>query len=217
MKRVYMCAFLIVLGCVLSLAGCTGDIDNVEQRDYATLMMISLPESGGGYHYVIGTAKEHYVGEKGEAESVFETDAGSVEELKKIYREHKGKELSLAHLKAILTAVNYEKGLMNKVNGHDNANRFIELLYELDGQDEIAKTCPLLLVMDRFSIAEYVENADRPVGTYISDLVRNAKRNDRKVPKLLNYLKMLREGSSIDMYSIEREGEDMVLHLQRSY
>ena len=129
-------------------------------------------------------------------ESLFEEDAYSVDELMKKYGELEGKELSLSHLKVIMIKSDHY------VQETDTLKK---LLYELDRQDEIAKTCPVLMVTDYTSVKDYLRDAKKPVGTYVSDLIKNAKRNDRAVPKLMNYLKMLRDGADIEIYGIDAE------------
>ena len=45
-------------------------------------------------------------------------------------------------------------------------------------------------------------NLGKPVGTYISNLIKTAKRSGKKVPKLMDYLKVFRENESLKMYRI---------------
>lgn len=216
-KRRIRCVFTLGLFlCVVMLSGCMDNIENVEQRDYATFLMVSLPEEGEGYHYTAGIAKEHRVGEKGEAEDLFQVDAGSIAELMKEYGAYKGKDLSLSHLKVILTAddiVDGHSGIKEgdyKGNGskegvnkyRNKLTAFTRLLWELDNEEQVAKTCPVLLVPDITPVTKYLKNAQEPIGTYITDLIKNAERNDRNVPKLMDYLKLLREGKRLDAYGI---------------
>ena len=188
--RRMLCVVLLVAGLTV-LTGCS---ENVEQRDYATIMMVTLPEMEKEYHYTLCIAGEHRVGEKGEAEDVFEIGADNIDDLMDKYGERVGKQLSLSHLKVILTSVNYG-----------------DLLDELDEQQEIAKTCPMLIVEDDREIAQYLKGAKEPMGNYISNLIRNAKGNRRKIPKLMNYLKWVRDGIRVDMCYIQREEDSLII------
>ena len=155
-----------------------------------------------------GIAKEHRNGEKGEAERVYETGADDIEELYDIYGRENGKELSLSHLKAILTGVNISGENRDAAYGKQTMK---DILADLDDEDEVAKTCPLLLVEDGGKLKKYLYNAEKPVGTYISDLVRNAGKNDEKIPKLMDYLKAMGERTYVKKYAIESDDEYLQL------
>ncbi len=211
----------------LGLCGCSSHIESIEQRDYATVIMI-LPvdndktygthlrsedyQQNGGearrFIYVTGIAKEHRNGEKGDAERVYETGADDIEELYDIYGRENGKELSLSHLKAILTGVNISGENRDAAYGKQTMK---DILADLDDEDEVAKTCPLLLVEDGGKLKKYLYNAEKPVGTYISDLVRNAGKNDEKIPKLMDYLKAMGERTYVKKYAIESDDEYLQL------
>ena len=219
MKWIRFILAVVLLCNIIILNGCSGDIENVEQRDYATILMISLPEiknksqsalknENVKYHYVLGIAKEHHVGERGEVESFFEADGYDLDDLAKIYGESEGKELSLLHLKVILTAVDFNNGgIGSGISRYDKKGFFEGLVYELDRQDEIAKTCPVLMVENEAEIIKYLNNSTEPVAVYISDLVKNANRNGKKIPKLMNYLKFFREEEKIKIYRVDVNGE----------
>ena len=193
MKYIRELLSIVLIISVTLLSCCQYNIENVEQRDYATMLMVSATE-GNNYHYVLGIAKEHHVGDKGEAEEFFEASAQNLKQLALVYGELEGKELSLSHLKVILTGVNID---------HE------ELVYELDNYDEVAKTCPVLMTQDVQSIMKYLYAAKEPVGTYISDLVKNANRDGKDIPKLLNYLKFYREGKGVSVFNIYVDGSHL--------
>lgn len=204
-----------------TVRGVSYNIENVEQRDYATILVVDSKLYGTKYydvdqtstmnsitskkyHYVLGIAGEHRMGEKNEPEKVFEADADDLDELSIVYGERKGKDLSLSHLKVIIAAV--DNTGQNNEEMYDSIYRFLS---ELDSQDEVAKTCPFLFVTDADMVADYICNADSPVGTYISDIVKNAKSRYRKIPKLMDYLKAVREGEDIDIYFLKKEENDL--------
>ena len=202
----------------LILNGCSANIENIEQRDYATVMMVKLQREvtpvfdyagkteDKRYHFVLGIAKERRTGEKSEAEDVVEIMADSFDELSDIYGNRRGKDLSLSHLKVIL--VGYEQEEQEKIIMGDN---FKNLIYEMDRQDEVAKTCPLMFAFTDVDISSYIDSADMPVGTYLSALVRNAENKRKSVPKLMDFLKAFREGKAIMIYKVKKSGNDMVL------
>lgn len=233
-----------------SVRGVSYNIENVEQRDYATILIMDTTPTdykeginsskqfssnlsfinqfdtnlygtkyydvaqiskknsitSQKYHYVLGIAGEHRMGEKNEPENVFEADAVGLDELSIIYGERKGKALSLSHLKVIVAAV--DNTAQNKEEMYESIYRFLS---ELDGQDEVAKTCPFLFTIDADMVADYIYNAESPVGTYISDIVKIEMSRDRKIPKLMDYLKAVREGEDIDIYFLEKEKNDLKL------
>lgn len=205
------------------LSGCSKKIENIEQRDYATVLTVTLPaevtpvfgysnkREEKRYHFTLAIAREKRTGEKSEAENVVDIDADSFEELKKIYGNLKGKDLSLSHVKVLLvgyTDNQYDKDRLTIFPG-DN---FKELIYEMDETDEVARTCPLVLADDNNDIEEYMKSADKPVGTYLNDLVLTAKREQRDIPKLMDYLKAFREGRQIMVYGIKKQEEDLMLY-----
>lgn len=187
---------MFMLGLLITLNGCLPDIENIEQRDYATVMMIS-PSGEGEYQYTVGIAEEHRRGEDDENEEVFVTDAKDIDELSKIYAKRKGKELSLSHLKVILISPAYLK--------------ICDVLRDLDEVDEVAKTCPLIFVSDVKQLTLYLKASKSPVGTYISDLIDVRKRSDKKVTKLMDYLKCLRDGTKVEPLFLEVKEEDLTI------
>ncbi|MGN0154010.1 MAG: hypothetical protein ACI4A3_06135, partial [Lachnospiraceae bacterium] len=117
----------------------------------------------------------------------------SLEELAKEYQAVKGKDLSLAHLKVILISMDQMQVL----------EEMQELLYALDENEEIAKTCPVLLLSDRRAFLKYLEKAEEPVGTYISNLVQTKDKQGKEIPWLKDYLRVIREGDEMLAYALE--------------
>lgn len=190
------------------------DMKNVEQRGYATIIVISDGEDGNKYHFDLGIAQEKHTGEKSEKEKLCSFDCDSFRELSEKYRLVKGNDLSLAHLKIILLSQIGENGLLRKETYQADylTTELGELLQEMDENEEIAKTCPVLQLEDRDTFLDDVENAEEPVGTYISNLVRTGERQGEKIPWLKDYLKMLREEEKIAIYSLETVSEGFTLN-----
>lgn len=216
---------ILIISIPAFLTGCTSDIENVEQRDYATILMAE--QRGNGYHFTLGIAKEHHAGEKNDPEQIFGTDAANVDELTEIYGSLRGKDLSLSHLKVLMWSGDidtYEDMNVEVVSGAYPDNEYIDktdtevymyslmnYLCELNDNNEIAKTCPFLITTDSEGIIAYMYDSDNPVGTYITNLIRTARRNGKRIPALMDYLKMIREGEMIDVYQIARKGDDLYL------
>ena len=67
----------------------------------------------------------------------------------------------------------------------------------MDKNEEIAKTCPVLLLQETKNWIAYVEQAKTPVGTYVSNLVQTFDTQGKRVPWLKDYLKYIREGDPL--------------------
>ncbi|MBE5923991.1 MAG: hypothetical protein E7271_05915 [Lachnospiraceae bacterium] len=181
-KRI--CAVGLVIMVSTSLTACGGRIENIEQRDYATVMIANLTED----KFALGIAKEHRVGETIGAETVFEANADKLEKLYDIYADERGKELSLSHLKVIV--IEEDDGIV-----------------ELDESMEIAKTCPVLISEDTDAITQYMKNSDEPTATYIDNLIKTSEKNDKKIPRVMDYIKHIRDGKDIGEYSLVKKNQ----------
>lgn len=190
------------------------DMKNVEERGYATILLISEGKDGKRYHFDMGIAQEKKVGEESQTEEVSSFDCNSLEELAQEYQIVKGKDLSLAHLKVILFGQNgtlqsngqmftqkTKTSFMNR--GIYNLEGMQELLQDLDENEEIAKTCPVLQLTEQQEFLEYLEKAEEPVGTYISNLVEAGERQGKDIPWLKDYLKAVKEGDMLLTYALE--------------
>ncbi len=173
--------------CLVLLTGCGSDMRNVEQRDYATILLMSRNKDNSLYHIYLGIAKEHRVGEESQVEEVLEFDAGDLTQLKEEYERQRGKNLSLMHLKVLFWD---KKAFVSE-------EELSEILYELDDEEEIAKTCPMLEINDVASWIMYVRKAEEPMGTYVSNLIQAFDQGSQKVPWLKDYLKYIREGETL--------------------
>ena len=98
--RLAMCS--VALGIALCLVGCKNDMRNVEQRDYATVLVISQGKGVKRYRVTLGIAKERRTGEDSETEECLAFETNTFEELSTQYELTQGKDLSLSHLKVIL-------------------------------------------------------------------------------------------------------------------
>lgn len=176
------------------LTGCdmviSNDMQNIEQRDYATLLMMREGENGR-YHFDLGIAQEKIPGKEGEREELCSLECNSLEELADAYEDVKGKTLSLAHLKVIL---------LNDICPMEEACPY---LLELEASFEIAKTVPVLEVKEPDKLMAYLETINEPVGTYMRDLVRIQEKKGKNIPWLKDYLKVIREGNEIIVYDID--------------
>lgn len=207
-RKLYLSIYLLL--CVLPLTGCglsntasINDMKNVEQRGYATILVVSAGEEGKQYHFDLGIAKEKRAGEDSQTEEVCSFNCNSFEELNEAYQIVKGKDLSLAHLKVILIE-NPETVIGQKAeNG--------KLLYDMDGNEEIAKTCPVLQLSDKEEFLEYLGDAKTPIGTYLSGLIETAQRQGKDIPWLKDYLKAVREGAGLLAYELEQVSEGWTL------
>ena len=195
-RRLKKLMTMVVMGLLVTLNGCSPDIENIEQRDYATVMMIS-PSKEGNYQYTVTIAKEHRHGQEDENEEVFLTDAKDIDNLSQKYAKRKGKELSLSHLKVILISPAYLK--------------ICDVLRDLDEADEVAKTCPLIFVSDKKQLEKYLKASNSPVGTYISNLIDVRKRSDKTVTKLMDYLKCLRDKTAVEPLFLEVKEGDLTI------
>ena len=172
--------------CCVVLTGCGSDMRNVEQRDYATMLVMSKGEKLP-YHIYLGVAKEHRVGEQSQVEAVYDFEVENLEGLGDAYARQRGKDLSLMHVKIVLWD-------MDAFTGVDD---MAAVLYEMDKNEEIAKTCPVLLLQETKNWIAYVEQAKTPVGTYVSNLVQTFDTKEKRVPWLKDYLKYIREGDPL--------------------
>lgn len=177
--------------------GIESDMQNVEQRDYATVLIVSDGKDGEDYTFSLGIAKEKKVGENSQNEELVTFLADDLEDLYENYWAVKGKTLSLVHLKAIVM----EKP-ENQTIGY-----LWDFLDDLEESPDIAKTCPMLQVTDKEAFTNYIKDADEPVGTYLSDLVRVNEEQGKTIPQVKDYLKVLREGNTLQIYFLEEEEE----------
>lgn len=201
---------LLPLLCLLLLTGCSpdnsksnNDMKNVEQRGYATILLVSEGEEGKLYHFDLGIAKERRTGEDSQTEEVCSFDCNSFAELSEAYQMVKGKDLSLAHLKVILI-----ENPEIVVNGKGDSGK---LLYDMDANEEIAKTCSVLQLSDKKKFLDYLKDAKEPVGSYLGGLIEVAEHQGKDVPWLKDYLKTVREGTGLLIYELEQVSEGWTL------
>lgn len=187
------------------------DMKNVEERGYATILIISRGVDGKRYHVDLGVAQEKKVGEKSQREEVSSFDCNSFDELAEEYQLVKGMDLSLSHLKVILLEQsgnfqgNGQMFTQTAKNAEDGCNlvEIQELLMDLDTEEEIAKTCPVLELQEQEKFLEFLKKTEKPVGTYISDLISAGERQGKDIPWLKDYLKAVREGDALFTYALE--------------
>lgn len=179
------------------LYGIESDMRNVEQRDYATILLVSNGEKDEDYEFTLGIAKEKKVGEQSQNEEVVTFLADDLEDLYEKYWSVKGKALSLVHLKVIL---------MDTPTGY-NRMYLWEFLDDLEESEEIAKTCPVIQLEDKETFIKYVKDAKEPVGIYIHDLIKINEENSKNIPQVMDYLKVMREGVRLPIYYLEKEEE----------
>ena len=190
-----MCMWLFMgMFCVVALTGCGKDMRNVEQRDYATVLLVSKETNRDLYHIYLGIAKEHRVGEKSQVENVVDFEVATLSELKEKYEEQRGKSLSLMHIKVLLWDMENMK----------MQDEFADYLYELDKDNEVAKTSPVLGITDAGEFVSFLEQSETPVGTYVSALVQTFDRGNAKVPWMKDYLKYIREGTPVYVCQLEK-------------
>lgn len=200
----YAALVFLLYGSTLLLTGCGPDIHmlndmkNVEERDYATIMLIEEMQEDTNYHFVLGIAQEKVVGEKSMVEKVSEWEAKDLEALAKDYGNVMGKDLSLAHLKVILLGTETE---------HEQDFPLEQLLYLLKKEDEIAKTCPVLELPEYQEFIDFMEEEEEPVGNYLENLVRVKGKQGEDVPWLKDYLKALQENEEIQVMYLKKAKE----------
>lgn len=193
----------IALLSMFGLTGCSkiqnsqNDMKNVEERDYATILLLSDGEEEKRYHFSLGIAQEKMVGERSQIEELSSWDCDNFEELAQEYQLVKGKDLSLAHLKVILFSMEQM----------DILEELQELLYLMDENSEIAKTCPVLQLTEKERFLIYLKKAEEPVGNYLAEMIETSERQGRDVPWLKDYLKKVREGTETDIYYLESVSE----------
>ncbi len=202
-NTIRMIGFSILWMGIICLVGCDksvelqSDMQNVEQRDYATILLVSKGNEKKNYEFSVGIAEEKKVGEKGQNETLASFYANDFEELAKEYQSVKGKTLSLVHLKVILL--------------EEDKNLIIEeqwdILNQLNENKEVAKTCPVLQITEKDEFMKYLEKAKEPVGSYITNLIRASENQGKNIPWLKDYVKVLREGTSLKVYFIEKQKE----------
>lgn len=181
--------------------GIENDMQNVEQRDYATILMVSDGSGDEDYEFTLAIAEEKKVGEKSQTEKVVNFKVDDLEDLYEEYWSVKGKSLSLVHLKVII---------MEKKDGQ-SFEYLWDFLEDMEESREIAKTCPVIQIADKEAFLKYVKDAKEPVGIYISDLIKINDENDKSIPKVKDYLKVMREGISLSIYYLEKEDEGWTL------
>ncbi|MCM1159579.1 MAG: hypothetical protein NC348_13950 [Clostridium sp.] len=195
------------------------NMKNVEQRDYATLLLITKGSGGKRYHFDLGIAQEKRVGEKSQTEEVCGFDCNHLEELSEAYQLVKGKDLSLSHLKVILFGETGEENAALKPQTLQTGNsrqvypmeELQEILFLLDENKEIAKTCPVLQLTEQDAFLRYMEKSEEPVGTYVSSLVEAGEKQGGDIPWLKDYLKAVREGDELMLYYLESVSEGWML------
>lgn len=191
---------LVGLGC---LTGCDKQVElqsnmqNVEQRDYATILLVSKGNEKKNYEFSLGIAEEKKVGEKGQNETLASFYANDLFELEREYQSVKGKTLSLVHLKVILL--------------QEDENLIIEeqwdILNQLNEHKDIAKTCPVLQITQKDAFLKFLKKAKEPVGTYVTNLIHISESQGKNIPWLKDYRKVLQEGTPLKVYFIEKENE----------
>lgn len=197
----FACIFTLLAGCKQKVEF-QSDIQNVEQRDYATILLVAEGKSGKEYEFSVGIAEEKKVGEKSQTEKVSTFYANDLEEFAKEYQSVKGKSLSLVHLKVVLLARQKEEVLGSQW----------DILNQLDENAEIAKTCPIVQIIEKDKFMEFIKKAKEPVGTYISNLIEIKESEGDGVPWLKDYMKMLREGTKLQVYFLEDKTEGWQLN-----
>lgn len=209
---ILMLPLLLLEGCNTTADTRTkNDMKNVEERGYATILVISTGTDGKRYHMDLGVAQEKKVGEESQREEVSSFDCNSLDELAREYQLVKGKDLSLAHLKVILLGQSGKvqrngqmfTQTMKTAETSWKLEEMQELLLDLDANEEIAKTCPVLELKGQEKFLEYLEEAEEPVGTYVSNLVSAGERQGKDIPWLKDYLKAVREGDALLTYALE--------------
>lgn len=173
--------FGVLLLCAGLLTGCQDrkvatKIKNLEERDYATVLLVCDGNENAAYHMVLGIAKEERVGEKSMNEAVCKFECDNLEDLFAQYASVKGKELSLSHIKVMLLA--------------DTIKQWNPLISQLEKNDGIAKTCPVLLLKDCEGFTQYLEDAKEPVGRYLEGLIRQKNIRGKRVSWLKDYIKV---------------------------
>lgn len=200
-------AGLLLVGCVLALTGCTSrvslesDMRNVEQRDYATVLIVSPGENDADYTFSLGIAQEKKNGEEGQKEDVVTFLADDLEELYEEYWKVEGKSLSLVHLKVVLIGDQKDMSLEN----------FWDFIEDLEENRDLAKTCPVVKIENVEAFQSFMKNAKEPVGTYLGNLVKINEEEGKSIPKVKDYLKVMREGNGLQEYYLEQVEEGFVL------
>lgn len=194
---------MVIVVSLLCLTGCTSGIQlqstmqNVEQRDYATVLLIDRGKDGKNYEFSLGIAEEKKVGEKSQTEKLSTFYANDFEELAKEYQLTKGKSLSLVHLKVILLAR----------DGNSAFEEQWDILHQMGENEEIAKTCPVLQITEKDKFTTFIEDAKEPVGTYLDNLIKVTDNQGQSIPQLKDYLKVLREEMYLPIYFLEKKSE----------
>lgn len=202
MRKRMLMILLTVIG-VACMTGCRAgvklqsDMQNVEQRDYATILLVAQGKEGKAYEFSLGIAEEKKVGEKSQTEQISTFYANDFAELSREYQSVKGKSLSLVHLKVILLTKE-QKDVLEEQG---------DILSQMGENVEIAKTCPVLQVDDKDGFLQFVKNAKEPVGTYINNLIQMKENQGNSIPWLKDYLKVLREEMELQVYFLEKATE----------
>ena len=198
-----MISMLTVMMSLVCLCGCKSgvklqsDMQNVEQRDYATILLVAQGKDGKSYEFSLGIAEEKKVGEKSQTEKISTFYANDFEELARTYQNVKGKSLSLVHLKTILLTKE-QKGVLEEQG---------DIISQMGENEEIAKTCPVLQISDKDEFLQYIKDAKEPVGIYLSNIIKMKESQGDDVPWLKDYLKVLREEMDLPIYFLEKETE----------
>ena len=190
----------------LMTTGCSSDfrrgndMKNVEERDYATILLVTEGENRKDYRFVLGIAQEKKKGEKSMTEEVSSWDCDTFSQLEEEYQTVKGKDLSLSHLKVILLSLGNDG---KKESGAVEVFTDTGILNLLDENEEIAKTCPVLQLAQKEEFLSYLEKEEMPVGNYLENVIRESEEKNLEIPWLKDYLKAVREQKGLEIYMLQ--------------
>lgn len=195
MKTRSKCVLIFFALLVISffLFGCDRVMQNVEQRDYATVLMIEQGKHANyRFHIQVANYKEDIKsGQNAEYAYTFEQD--SLAQLISAYESQKGKELSLSHLKVIIFDAQY------------CLEDICEIFDELSNMKDVAKTIPVVTVRDFEKLLLFFDQLEIAPGTYLRDLITENERKKMEIPLVLDYLKAIREGEELVTFELEKE------------
>lgn len=77
----------------------------------------------------------------------------------------------------------------------------------MEEKEEIAKTCPVLMLSEKEEFLNYLKDADKPVGTYLDSIIQAAESEGKDVAWVKDYLKALREEMLVQGYQLKSEDE----------
>lgn len=209
-KKIAYCKLIFLM--ILMLMGCAKkenrtEIKNVEERDYATILMISEGKEKK-YCFVVGTAQEKKRGEKNPSEERSEWECDDFNDLGKQYKRVKGKTLSLSHLKIVLLAMsNYD------IRNYELQNLFLLM----EENQEIAKTCPVLFLFEKEKFLGYLEKEKKSVGSYFVSLIKETESENQKIPWVKDYLKAIYEKKNMDFYYLKPVSQGWIIEKIREF